>query len=102
VPGLATLYNGAARTAIIKSFSQLGYTVKDQILYAPDYGIPQIRKRLFFVGILNGQEFEFPERILTADKYVTCGEAISDLHDFTLDDMGEEISNYRSEPLSSY
>lgn len=102
VPGLATLYNGKARTAIIEEFSRLGYTVKDQILYAPDYGVPQIRKRLFFVGLLNGTEFEFPEPILNPDNYVTCGEAISDLHDFTPEDMGEEVSTYRSSALSSY
>lgn len=102
VPGLATLYNGKARQAIIKEFSKLGYTVKDQVLYAPDYGVPQIRKRLFFIGLLDGQEFEFPAPILTPDKYVTTGEAISDLHDFSFDDMGEEISEYRSEPKSKY
>ncbi|MER2121021.1 MAG: DNA cytosine methyltransferase [Solibacillus sp.] len=102
VPGLATLYNGNARTAIIEEFSKLGYTVKDQILYAPDYGVPQIRKRLFFVGLLNGTEFEFPEPILNPENYVTCEDAISDLHDFTPEDMGEEISNYRSPALSAY
>lgn len=102
VPGLATLYNGKARTAIIEEFSRLGYTVNDQILYAPDYGVPQIRKRLFFVGLLNGVEFEFPEPILTPENYVTCGEAISDLHDFTPEDMGTEISEYRLPAVSSY
>lgn len=59
VPGLATLYKGKAREAIIKEFSELGYTVNDQILFAPDYGVPQIRKRLFFVGLLNGEKFNF-------------------------------------------
>ena len=102
VPGLATLYGGKARIAIIEEFSKLGYTVTDKILYAPDYGVPQIRKRLFFIGILDGQEFEFPEPMVTPDKYVTCGEAISDLHDFSQEDLGEEISEYRSEPKSKY
>lgn len=102
VPGLATLYEGKARTAIINEFSKLGYTVTDQILYAPDYGVPQIRKRLFFIGLLNGQEFEFPEPLLTPENYVTTGDAISDLHDFTAEDMGDEVSNYRSEPKSMY
>lgn len=102
VPGLATLYGGKARAAIIEEFTKLGYTVTDKILYAPDYGIPQIRKRLFFIGLLDGQEFDFPEPLLTPDKYVTTGDAISDLHDFTPDDMGEEVSEYRSEPRSKY
>lgn len=102
VPGLATLYDGKARAAIIEEFSNLGYTVTDQILYAPDYGVPQIRKRLFFVGLLGGKEFEFPEPLLTPENYITCGEAISDLHDFTLEDMGTEISEYRLPALSTY
>ncbi|WHP41466.1 DNA cytosine methyltransferase [Lysinibacillus capsici] len=102
VPGLATLYGGKARNAIIEEFSRLGYTVTDKILYAPDYGVPQIRKRLFFIGLLDGNKFEFPEPILTSDKYVTTGDAISDLHDFTIDDMGEEVSVYRNEPKSKY
>ena len=32
-----------------------------QILYAPDYGIPQIRKRVFFVGLLES-ESDLPKR----------------------------------------
>lgn len=102
VPGLATLYGGKARTAIIEEFSKLGYTVTDKILFAPDYGVPQIRKRLFFIGLLNGQVFEFPEAVYMPNKYVTTGDAISDLHDFTQDDMGEEVSEYRSEPKTKY
>jgi len=101
VPGLATLYNGKAREAIIKEFGDLGYTINDQVLYAPDYGVPQIRKRLFFVGLLNGEEFEFPKPVLTPEKYVTCGDAISDLHDFT-DDLGAELSEYQSPSKSKY
>lgn len=101
VPGLATLYNGKARDAIIKEFEDLGYTINDQVLYAPDFGIPQIRKRLFFVGLLNGEKFKFPEPILTPDKYVTCGDAISDLHDFT-HNLGTEVSEYQSPPLTKY
>ncbi|URN92701.1 MAG: DNA cytosine methyltransferase [Candidatus Pristimantibacillus lignocellulolyticus] len=101
VPGLATLYNGKAREAIIKEFSDLGYTVNDQILYAPDYGVPQIRKRLFFVGLLSEEKFEFPKPILSPDKYITCGDAISDLHDFTIN-LGTEVSDYHFPPKSQY
>ena len=64
VPGLATLYKGKAKEAIIKEFTDLGYTINAEVLYAPNYGIPQIRKRLFFVGLRNGMKFEFPEPCL--------------------------------------
>lgn len=102
VPGLATLYKGKARQAIIEEFSSLGYTINDQILYAPNYGVPQIRKRLFFVGLLNGGEFEFPNPFVTPEDYVTCGQAISDLHDFKDGDLGKDEDEYKLPPQSEY
>ena len=101
VPGLATLYKGKAKEAILREFTNLGYTISYKVLYAPDYGVPQIRKRLFFVGLKDGMEFEFPEPVCTPDNYVTCGDAISDLHDFDTD-FGSEISEYRNPPKSEY
>ena len=60
VPGMLKLYEGKAKKRIFEDFEELGYTMNVQVLYAPDYGVPQIRKRAFFVGILNSSEkFEF-------------------------------------------
>jgi len=101
VPGLATLYNGDAKEAIIKEFTDLGYTINNKILYSPDYGIPQIRKRLFFVGLRNGMTFEFPEPVHKPDNYVTCSDAISDLHDFE-GDLGSGVSEYLNPPKTAY
>ncbi|TCJ00988.1 DNA cytosine methyltransferase [Cytobacillus praedii] len=101
VPGLATLYKGKAKEAIIKEFTDLGYTINYKVLYAPDYGIPQIRKRLFFVGLNNGMKFEFPEPVHTPDNYVTCEDAIGDLHDFE-NDLGTDISDYLNPPKTVY
>lgn len=101
VPGLANLYGGKAKEEIIKDFTNLGYEVKTKILYGPEYGIPQIRRRLFFIGLNNGEEFEFPEKIFDEKDYVTTGEAISDLHDFT-SGIGKDISEYQNPPQSEY
>lgn len=101
VPGLAALYKGKVKDEIVKSFSKLGYTVNFEVLYAPDYGVPQIRRRLFFVGIKGDTRFEFPEPTHPPLKYVTCGDAISDLHDFN-DNIGQEIDDYTSKPLTDY
>ena len=72
------------------------------MLYAPDYGIPQIRKRLFFVGLQEEYGlFEFPKPILSKDKYITCEDAIADLP--TLEnDLGKNKVPYTSKPLSAY
>ncbi len=102
VPGLATLYKGKAKKEIERNFKESGYTYNSQILYAPNYGVPQIRKRLFFVGLQKKYGvFDFPEPILEEKDYVTCGDAISDLP--TLEsDLGKESVPYTSEALNEY
>lgn len=46
--------------------SELGYTNYYQVLNAKDYGVPQNRKRVFVVSILNGiQPYYFPKAIET-------------------------------------
>ncbi|BAZ27269.1 C-5 cytosine-specific DNA methylase [Kalymmatonema gypsitolerans NIES-4073] len=56
-----------------------GYRIHHNILIASDYGVPQIRKRLFIVGVRKDleYEFEFPQPLKR--KPVSVGEAISDL-----------------------
>lgn len=102
VPGLLKLYDGRGAKRIIEDFSEIGYKMTSKILYAPDYGIPQIRKRVFFVGILNGTKtFEFPKPICDSKNYVTCEDAIGDLP--ALDGIyGDEVQDYPSEPLTDY
>ena len=51
VPGMATLYNGEIKEEILKRFRNLGYNVECKIVCAADYGVPQLRKRLIFMGI---------------------------------------------------
>ena len=80
VPGMLTLYEGKAKEQIFADFESLGYTMNVKVLYAPDYGVPQIRKRAFFVGLLNSDEpFEYPLPYLTEEQYITCSQAIGDL-----------------------
>lgn len=101
VPGIATLYKGKAREAILEEFERLGYTCSEKILYAPDYGVPQIRKRMFFVGVLGDKVFEFPEPTHHKANYLTCWDAISDLPSLE-NDVGSQVANYLSEPLTIY
>jgi DNA (cytosine-5)-methyltransferase 1 len=101
VPGIANLYEGRARTAILAEFARLGYSNSEKLMYAPDYGIPQIRKRMFFVGVRNGERFAFPEATHKPENYVTCEQAIGDLP--TLEhELGKEVSDYIIEPQSEY
>lgn len=102
VLGMLRLYDGRGAQRIIDDFTDLGYKIKAQVLYAPDFGIPQIRKRVFFVGILNSEEyFEYPMPIYSKEEYVTCEEAISDLP--ALEGiLGEEIQEYKVPAFSEY
>ena len=80
VPGMATLYKGEIKAEIMRRFTELGYNVECDVLCAADYGVPQIRKRLFFFGIKDGVGVpEFPRPIINSENYVTCKQAISDL-----------------------
>ena len=62
VKGMLTLNKGAFVKDLIERFGPegLGYNITYQLLNAADYGIPQNRYRVFYVGILN-REFTFPE-----------------------------------------
>ena len=101
VPGIANLYGGRARTVILEEFKKLGYTAHEKLFYAPDYGVPQIRKRMFFVGVKDGIEFSFPDPTNTPDNYVGCAEAIGDLP--SCDGFfGDENTNYQAPSKTEY
>lgn len=84
VPNIMSMGKGAIKQQIIEDFEQLGYTVVSQILLASDYGVPQNRRRAFFVGFKNGTQFKFPEP--TKDSAITAEQAISDLPDYSVND----------------
>ena len=48
---------------IIKEFEVLGYTISYKVIHAVRYGIPQLRKRLVYVGIRNDLNiiYSFPQ-----------------------------------------
>ena len=99
VPGIISLFNGEVKDNIIKRFSSIGYNVTYKILCASDYGVPQSRKRVIFVGILNSKHtYIFPD----IDKdFVTCKMALSDLPSL-VDSLGEEHQKYKTKPQNKY
>ncbi|WP_221932900.1 DNA cytosine methyltransferase [Thalassotalea sp. PS06] len=101
VPGIANLYGGRARNAIIEEFEKLNYVTHEKLLYAPDYGIPQIRKRMFYVGVKRSYSFSFPEPTHDSKSYVSCEQAIGDLPCFK-SDLGSEIAEYTTKPTTDY
>lgn len=102
VPGMATLYEGQIKDEILKRFQALGYNVECKILCAADYGVPQLRKRLVFMGVRKdiGKPC-FPAPSFTPETYRTCRDAISDLPS-RIDDLGSETDVYTCEPRTEY
>jgi DNA (cytosine-5)-methyltransferase 1 len=76
VPGILTMktVSGDFVKDIIKSeVEKLGYSIKHSKLYAPDFGIPQKRRRVIFLGWRNDQiEPKYPEATHTKETYVPC------------------------------
>jgi DNA (cytosine-5)-methyltransferase 1 len=63
VTGLLTHDNGNTWKVINETFDLLNYDIKMQVLNAKDYNLPQLRKRVFVVGInrnIKCKEYEFP------------------------------------------
>lgn len=79
VKGMLTLNNGSFVKSIMELFGEggLGYHVTYKLLNAADYGVPQNRYRVFYVGLKN-KDFVFPDALETK---VSCKEAISDLEE---------------------
>ncbi|UCB56725.1 MAG: DNA cytosine methyltransferase [Candidatus Omnitrophota bacterium] len=80
VPGIMSLYKGQIKDEIIGRFSKMGYKVSCSKLNSADYGVPQLRNRVFFVGIYKAKEyFKFPPPVLNKECYIVAEEAIGDL-----------------------
>lgn len=102
VRGMASLYNGQVKDEIIRRFTALGYNVVWRVLCAADYGVPQLRYRLVFVGIHKDLgQFEFPSPTVDKDHYIGCRDAIGDLPALT-DNLGSDIAAYGQAPFSDY
>lgn len=104
VPGMMSYRNGEIVRQIIEDFQAIGYKARAKVLNAADYGVPQIRRRIFFIATrVEKAPIRFPRpthtdpsvktptlyEYLRADEreasslkpYVTVWEAIGDLPD---------------------
>lgn len=53
--------SGSALSSIISDLESIGYSVNYKVLRAADYGAPQLRDRVFIVGLYGKKKFVFPE-----------------------------------------
>lgn len=81
VGGLDSFENGEVREELIRMFDAGGYKTKCMILNAVNFGVPQNRHRIFFVGSCTVNNMAFLDVVekRKLKKPVTVNEAISDL-----------------------
>lgn len=60
VDGLRQNFQGKYVERIQSDFAKLGYHVETRVLDAVEFGVPQHRRRIFFVGKLASVRFEWP------------------------------------------
>lgn len=80
VSGMLLPVHRKALENIKDTFTEIGYNLSFQLLNVSNYGVPQDRKRVFFVGYRKdlGIQFEFPEPT-TSNKKINLKKAIGDL-----------------------
>lgn len=94
VPNMERVQDGEVFTKVISALREAGYNVAHRVLLAADYGVPQMRKRMFIVGVRDGAAVVLPPRpthrepgqvvdlfAAALPPYRTCKEAIGDLPD---------------------
>ncbi len=96
VKGMMTLGHGEVLSQIVADFAAAGYTVTPHLVNARDYGVPQLRERVFLIGVHKEKiekkynyHYQLPESthgspsdidLLTEKKpFVTLEQAIGDL-----------------------
>jgi len=100
VPNIITCSNGFFKDEIVTTFANLDYSVDYKILKASDFGVPQDRKRAFFLGKLGKNKLNLPRTKIDYPK-VSIKDAIYDLP-FIASGEGTQISEYDKKVFSEY
>jgi DNA (cytosine-5)-methyltransferase 1 len=82
-----------------KAFSAAGYRITPMVLVAADFGVPQLRRRVFFVGTRRDLQFIPPPPAYSPANYVTVWDAIGDLPKLG---PGEKASKYDKPAINEF
>jgi len=94
VSGMLLPVHKKALENIKAMFRECGYNLSFQLLNASDYGVPQDRKRVFFIGYRNdiGKQFAFPSGDTIFHK-ISLRQAIGDLQDNAIPAKKNNLTN---------
>jgi DNA (cytosine-5)-methyltransferase 1 len=99
VPNLASFSGGEVLNDLLVAFAEAGYSANPRVLLAAEYGVPQMRKRLFIVGTRDRGEVPMPPPVSHAPQangllpFATSAEALDDLPD-VFDVEAREVANH--------
>ena len=102
VKGLLTANKGAAVKTITEDFARIGYKVSVDLYNFADYGVPQIRQRIFIVGVRNDVDWGFlkPEPTHIKEKYVSAGKALVGVKKVKLNNEHQNIAEKTKKMLN--
>jgi DNA (cytosine-5)-methyltransferase 1 len=80
-------------------FEGVGYRVSFHVVQAADYGVPQLRRRVIFVGSRDGASFKKPTPLFGEGEFTTVWEAIGDLPEVG---PGETATEYDRPPATRF
>lgn len=102
---MKTKDNQLVKDIILSEYDAAGYNVTICKLNAAEYGVPQARLRVFFIGIRKDLPFNendlAPTPFLFDEDQVTLEEAIMDLPQIKARE-GKEFQEYSQEPTNDY
>ena len=88
VSGMRSTAGGHFEKSIKEFMESLGYKVTIGMLNAADFGVPQVRQRLLFVGVRTGEGFTEPYDFPVGN-FVNCHRTVAD----AISDLPEVASN---------
>lgn len=103
VTGMSSVEGGLAIKEIIRSLTELGYEVECKTLKAEEYGVPQERRRIIFIGNRLGLPIRFPEPSHDGVNrpFVNVEQAIMDLPEIGVNGGADEM-DYTQEGVCEY
>jgi len=99
VKGILSAKKRSIKSAIADKLKNKDYIIHDpKILNASDYGVPQNRERVFFIGTKKGLNFKYPSR---QEEKITVKDALSDLYKYEGKNNDDPVK-YKRKPLSKF
>lgn len=97
--------DGSVTPYILRSeLNEIGYdTLEPRILNSADYGVPQRRNRIIFIGYRKGlTPPQYPEPTVSPENYLTLKDAISDLivNDSTRQEIATQLTQYQIDSIN--